>query len=245
MTPVNMARHRNNPNMPFWKMIKEGYDHFEVTQQEPKVDFCENKYVFDAAKPPNATRDPVFDASAKCPAYVIPDEIADAVREKQRAGRRQDRGADREGNAGGAEPSRHRRRHEPRVRRQVAGRQHRPVGRRRRPGPVLLALFAGTRHHSARTSIRRTRRACEEPAVAATTPAPSTRVATAAPRPSLTDSSAASPARSDLAARRPIPPRARRRRRQRSRNRSRPGGPSRIRRRHTNPRPSRPPPGRR
>jgi murein L,D-transpeptidase YafK len=83
MTPVNMARHRNNPNMPFWKMIKEGYDHFEVTKQEPKVDFCEKKYVFDAAKPPNATRDPVFDASAKCPAYVIPDEIATAVREKE------------------------------------------------------------------------------------------------------------------------------------------------------------------
>ena len=48
MTPVNMAKHRNNPNMPFWKMIKEGYDHFEVTRQEPKVDFCEKKYVFDA-----------------------------------------------------------------------------------------------------------------------------------------------------------------------------------------------------
>ena len=29
MTPLNMAKHRNNPNMPFWKMIKEGYDHFE------------------------------------------------------------------------------------------------------------------------------------------------------------------------------------------------------------------------
>jgi murein L,D-transpeptidase YafK len=83
MTPVNMARHRNNPNMPFWKMIKEGYDHFEVTRQEPKVDFCEKKYVFDAAKAPNATRDPVFEASAKCPAYVIPDEVADAVRQKQ------------------------------------------------------------------------------------------------------------------------------------------------------------------
>jgi murein L,D-transpeptidase YafK len=83
MTPINMAKHRNNPNMPFWKMIKEGYDHFEVTKQEPKVDFCEKKYVFDAAKAPNATRDPVFDASAKCPVYVIPDEIADAVREKQ------------------------------------------------------------------------------------------------------------------------------------------------------------------
>jgi murein L,D-transpeptidase YafK len=83
MTPINMAKHRNNPNMPFWKMIKEGNDHFEVTKQEPKVDFCEKKYVFDAAKPPNATRDLVFDASAKCPAYVIPDEVADAVREKQ------------------------------------------------------------------------------------------------------------------------------------------------------------------
>jgi len=83
MTPMNMAKHRNNPNMPFWKMIKEGYDHFEVTRQEPKVDFCEKKYVFDAAKPPDATKDLVFDASAKCPAYVIPDEVANAVRDKQ------------------------------------------------------------------------------------------------------------------------------------------------------------------
>jgi murein L,D-transpeptidase YafK len=83
MTPLNMAKHRNNPNMPFWKMIKEGYDHFEVTRQEPKVDFCEKKYVFDAVKPPDAKRDPVFEASAKCPAYVVPDEVADAVREKQ------------------------------------------------------------------------------------------------------------------------------------------------------------------
>src|SRR6266850_627472 len=83
MTPVNMAKHRNNPNMPFWKMIKEGNDHFEVTRQEPKVDFCEKKYVFDAIKAPNAKRDPVFDASAKCPAYVVSQEVADAVREKQ------------------------------------------------------------------------------------------------------------------------------------------------------------------
>jgi hypothetical protein len=78
-----MAKHRNNPNMPFWKMIKEGWDHFEVTRQEPKVDFCEKKYVFDAIKAPNATRDPVFDAAGKCPAYAISDEIADAVRAKQ------------------------------------------------------------------------------------------------------------------------------------------------------------------
>jgi murein L,D-transpeptidase YafK len=85
MTPINMAKHRNNPNMPFWKMIKEGYDDFEVTRQEPKVDFCEKRYVFDAVKPPNATRDPVFEASSKCPAYVIPDEVASAVREREQA----------------------------------------------------------------------------------------------------------------------------------------------------------------
>jgi murein L,D-transpeptidase YafK len=83
MTAVNLAKHRNNPNMPFWRMIKEGNDHFEATKLEPKVDFCEKKYVFDAAKPPNATKDPVFEASAKCPAYVIPDDIADAVKQKQ------------------------------------------------------------------------------------------------------------------------------------------------------------------
>jgi murein L,D-transpeptidase YafK len=83
MTPINMAKHRNNRNMPFWKMIKQGYDHFEVTRQEPKIDFCEKKYVFDASKAPDAKRDPVFEASAKCPVYAIPDHIADAVREKQ------------------------------------------------------------------------------------------------------------------------------------------------------------------
>jgi murein L,D-transpeptidase YafK len=83
MTPINMAKHRNNPNMPFWKMIKEGYDHFEVTKQEPRVDFCEKKYVFNAIRAPNAKTDPVFNASAKCPAYAISDEVADAVREKQ------------------------------------------------------------------------------------------------------------------------------------------------------------------
>jgi murein L,D-transpeptidase YafK len=83
MTPINMAKHRNNPNMPFWKMIKEGYDQFEVTKQEPKVDFCEKKYVFNAIRAPNAKSDPVFNASAKCPAYAISDEVADAVREKQ------------------------------------------------------------------------------------------------------------------------------------------------------------------
>ena len=83
MTAVNMAKHRNNPNMPFWKMIKEGYDHFEVTRQEPKVDFCERRYVFDAAKAPGSAHDPVFDAAGICPSYTIPADIASAVRQKE------------------------------------------------------------------------------------------------------------------------------------------------------------------
>ena len=48
MTPLNMAKHRNSPHMAFWKMLKQGYDHFEVTHLEPKVDVCEKRYVFNA-----------------------------------------------------------------------------------------------------------------------------------------------------------------------------------------------------
>ena len=84
MTPVNLAKHRNNPSMPFWKMIKVGYDHFEVTRREPKVDFCEKKYVFDAVALPGANQPPTFNAAGACPAYTVPAEIADAVKQKER-----------------------------------------------------------------------------------------------------------------------------------------------------------------
>jgi murein L,D-transpeptidase YafK len=77
MTPLNMAKHRNSPNMAFWKMLKEGYDHFEVTRREPKVDVCERQYVFDAESSGK------FSASDHCPAYKVPEQIASAVREKQ------------------------------------------------------------------------------------------------------------------------------------------------------------------
>jgi hypothetical protein len=83
MTPLNMAKHRNNPNMPFWKMIKVGYDHFEVSHQEPKVTYCEKKYVFDAIRAPNAKSDPVFNVSAKCPPYAIDEQLADAMQQRQ------------------------------------------------------------------------------------------------------------------------------------------------------------------
>jgi murein L,D-transpeptidase YafK len=46
MTPENMARYRDDPNYKFWEMLKEGYDHFELTKVPPKVDVCEGRYVF-------------------------------------------------------------------------------------------------------------------------------------------------------------------------------------------------------
>src|SRR6201994_1589620 len=83
MTPLNMAKHRNNPNMPFRKMIKVGYDHFELTHQEPKVSYCEKKYVFDAIRAPNAKSDPVFNVNAKCPPYAIDEQLAEAIQQRQ------------------------------------------------------------------------------------------------------------------------------------------------------------------
>jgi murein L,D-transpeptidase YafK len=83
MTPLNMAKHRDSPHMAFWKMIKEGNDHFEVTHLEPKVDVCDKRYVFDAAAPNGPPSSLKFSPVAKCPAYEVPQEIATPVRDKQ------------------------------------------------------------------------------------------------------------------------------------------------------------------
>jgi hypothetical protein len=83
MTPRNMARHRNSPNFAFWKNIKTGYDHFEVTHQEPKVDVCDRRYVFDAAAPDGSTKPLRFDARGKCPVYQVPTEIASLMQERR------------------------------------------------------------------------------------------------------------------------------------------------------------------
>ena len=83
MTPANMAKHRNNPSMPFWKMLKEGYDHFEVTRLEPKVDVCERRYVFNATTPANSSTPISFNPRSQCPVYEVPEEIVAAVNEKK------------------------------------------------------------------------------------------------------------------------------------------------------------------
>src|SRR5437016_3452555 len=73
MTPLNIARHRNSPHVAFWKMLKQGYDHFEVTRREPKVEVCEKRYVFDAEASAK------FSPADRCPAYKVPEEIASAA----------------------------------------------------------------------------------------------------------------------------------------------------------------------
>lgn len=75
MTPENMARHRDNEHFEFWKMLKVGYDHFELTKQPPKVDVCERQYVFNQIpQVENAS----FQASASCPPASVPTTLASA-----------------------------------------------------------------------------------------------------------------------------------------------------------------------
>jgi murein L,D-transpeptidase YafK len=84
MTAMNMAKHRNNSNFAFWKMLKEGYDHFNATHQEPKVAVCEKRYVFDATAPDDSTKPLSFNPKGACPAYQLDKTIADAVHEERR-----------------------------------------------------------------------------------------------------------------------------------------------------------------
>lgn len=67
MTPENMAAHRDSPHFSYWKMLKEGYDHFELTSIPPKVDVCDRRYVFNR----NAV-DGKFSPTQVCPKTEMP-----------------------------------------------------------------------------------------------------------------------------------------------------------------------------
>ncbi len=83
MTPLNMAKHRNSPHMAFWRMLKQGNDHFEVSRREPKVEVCDKRYVFDAET------NGKFSPAGACPPYQVSQELASAVAEKQKRDERQ------------------------------------------------------------------------------------------------------------------------------------------------------------
>jgi murein L,D-transpeptidase YafK len=48
MTPRNLAQHRLDPNIGFWKNLKEGHDYFELTKDEPRVAVAGGRYQFNA-----------------------------------------------------------------------------------------------------------------------------------------------------------------------------------------------------
>lgn len=79
MTAANMARYKDDPNFPFWKMLKEGYDHFEITKVPPKVDVCEKRYVFNRVPDGDAP----FSAAASCPPAALPQTLESAYQSHQ------------------------------------------------------------------------------------------------------------------------------------------------------------------
>lgn len=75
MTPENMARHRDSEHFEFWKMLKTGYDHFELTKRPPKVDVCSRQYVFNQFP---QIENAAFVANATCPPASVPTTLASA-----------------------------------------------------------------------------------------------------------------------------------------------------------------------
>ncbi|SKA04930.1 L,D-transpeptidase family protein [Consotaella salsifontis] len=88
MTPKNMARHRNSEHYAFWKMLKEGYDRFEVSHKPAEIGVCEKRYVFDAKLDAGEMLTP----TGPCPKIEMPvdvaaRQIADAAEEEKIAAR--------------------------------------------------------------------------------------------------------------------------------------------------------------
>jgi murein L,D-transpeptidase YafK len=63
LTPENMFAHRDNKHFEFWKMLKVGYDQFEVTKRPPSVEVCGRKYKFNVR--PESGRS--ISANSSCP----------------------------------------------------------------------------------------------------------------------------------------------------------------------------------
>lgn len=80
MTAENLAKHRLDPNMAFWRELKQGSDRFEVTKLETPVTICNRHYNFMASANPAAR----IDAQAACPPLQEAPEVAALVSEKQR-----------------------------------------------------------------------------------------------------------------------------------------------------------------
>ena len=66
MTDARMAQMKSNKWYPFWKTLKQGYDHFETYRIPPNIATCERRYVV------NVTSQSRADADGPCPAFQRP-----------------------------------------------------------------------------------------------------------------------------------------------------------------------------
>jgi murein L,D-transpeptidase YafK len=67
MTAENLMRHADDPNAPFWEMLKTGSDAFSAEGLPPKVAVCNQRYVFN---PSSGGKD--LYPSAACPSGIDP-----------------------------------------------------------------------------------------------------------------------------------------------------------------------------
>jgi murein L,D-transpeptidase YafK len=67
MTAQNLAQHSDDPNRPFWAMLKSGSDAFIATRTPPRVAVCGQQYVFNAGVSGDS-----LDPSAPCPPGIGP-----------------------------------------------------------------------------------------------------------------------------------------------------------------------------
>jgi murein L,D-transpeptidase YafK len=74
MTAENLAKYRLDPNIAFWRELKHGADHFEVTKIETPVGVCDKRYVFGTPKA-GARLDPL----AACPPLTEDGQVEQAV----------------------------------------------------------------------------------------------------------------------------------------------------------------------
>jgi murein L,D-transpeptidase YafK len=81
MTTQNLARYADNPNAPFWEMLKTGDDAFFATAQPPSVAVCDQRYVFN----PMVTNSDL-DPSAPCPPSINSTPVAEALRPARSSG---------------------------------------------------------------------------------------------------------------------------------------------------------------
>jgi murein L,D-transpeptidase YafK len=80
MTAENFAKYRLDPNVGFWRQLKEGSDNFEVTKQEVAVGVCGKHYVFNATSALGTQ----LDALSPCPPLKRDEAIQRSVSEKQK-----------------------------------------------------------------------------------------------------------------------------------------------------------------